>query len=237
MPTDAGAAALTTGGGTGVELVVFDVNETLSDLTGMAPRFEEVGAPGHLAATWFAAVLRDGFALTVVGAAPAFADVAAGVLRGVLTGQHLDRSLEEAVEHVLGGLAALELHPDVAPGVEALTERGLRLVTLSNWSASVAETLLGAAGVRDRFNRLLSVAEAGAWKPAPQAYAYALAECGVPAERAVLVAVHPWDVDGARRAGLTTCWLNRSGAPYPGVFAAADVEVASLSELAGHLRS
>ena len=221
---------------TGIELVVFDVNETLSDLAGMVPRFEEGGAPGHLAPTWFAAVLRDGFALTAVGEAPAFADVAAGVLRGVLSGLELDRSLDEAVAHVLGGFTALELHPDVVAGVEALTARGLRLVTLSNGAASVAEALLGAAGIRDRFDRLLSVAAAGAWKPAGRAYAYALSECDVPAERAVLVAVHPWDVDGARRAGLATCWLNRRGAPYPGVFGAADVEVAALPELAGLLR-
>ena len=31
----------------------------------------------------------------------------------------------------------------------------------------------------------------------------------------MLVAVHPWDIDGASRAGLVTAWLNRSGGPYP----------------------
>ena len=36
-------------------VVVFDVNETLSDLRPMAERFAAVGAPPGLAATWFAA--------------------------------------------------------------------------------------------------------------------------------------------------------------------------------------
>ncbi len=45
-------------------LIVFDVNETLSDLEPMAQRFTDIGLPAQLATTWFAQVLRDGFALT-----------------------------------------------------------------------------------------------------------------------------------------------------------------------------
>jgi len=49
------------------ELLIFDVNETLSDMSPMVDRFEDVGAPSHVARSWFAGLLRDGFALTVVG--------------------------------------------------------------------------------------------------------------------------------------------------------------------------
>ena len=48
----------------GASVVVFDVNQTLSDLAPMARRFADVGAPEHLAKLWFATLLRDGFALT-----------------------------------------------------------------------------------------------------------------------------------------------------------------------------
>ena len=44
-------------------VVVFDVNETLSDLQPLRPSLEAAGVPGALLETWFAAVLRDGFAL------------------------------------------------------------------------------------------------------------------------------------------------------------------------------
>ncbi len=64
---------------------------------------------------------------------------------------------------------------------------------MSNGSASVAEQLLDGAGIGDKFERLLSVEEAGVWKPAAGAYAYALAECDVDPMDAMLVAVHPWD--------------------------------------------
>ncbi len=41
-------------------LLVFDVNETLSDMSPLAVRFEDVGAPKLLAQTWFAELLRNG---------------------------------------------------------------------------------------------------------------------------------------------------------------------------------
>ncbi len=102
------------------------------------------------------------------------------------------------------------MHPDVVDGVRALSELGIRMVTLSNGSSTVADRLLQGAGVREAFERLLTVEDAGVWKPAARAYAYALEGCGVDPEDAMLVAVHPWDIDGASRAGLATAWINRS---------------------------
>ena len=45
----------------------------------------------------------------------------------------------------MDGFATLELHADVASGVDRLHEDGFRLVTLSNGAASVADRLLTAA--------------------------------------------------------------------------------------------
>jgi len=82
----------------------------------------------------------------------------------------------------------------------------------------------------------ISPDDAGIWKPAEAAYAYALRRCGVEPADAMLVAVHPWDTDGAARAGLATAWLNRHGGPYPRYFTAPDVTVPSLTDLAERLR-
>jgi 2-haloacid dehalogenase len=216
-------------------LLLFDVNETLSDMSPLSRRFEDVGASAHLAKLWFAELLRDGFALTVSADIESFATLGAEALRVRLGSEALDRSLEAAVEHVMQGFSELAVHPDVVEGVRALSDLGIRLVTLSNGSASVADTLLQRAGVRDRFERLLTVEDAGVWKPAQQAYAYALQECGVERMDAMLVAVHPWDIDGARRAGMATAWIDRASGRFPSYFAAPDLEAASLVKLADAL--
>lgn len=219
------------------EVVVFDVNETLSDLSPMGERFVDVGAPELLAKVWFASVLRDGFALTAAGTSERFSALAAGALRTVLAEEALNRSVDDAVDHVMAGFAALSVHSDVRDGIRALRALGVRLVTLTNGSTDTAERLLGQAGVVEEFEQVLSVEQAEIWKPARGAYEYAARVCDVPPAAMMLVAVHPWDIDGASHAGLRTAWLNRTGAPYPPYFSAPDHIAVSLTRLAEDIRS
>lgn len=212
-------------------VIVFDVNETLSDMSPLSHRFTDVGAPAELASLWFTSVLRDGFALTAAGAARPFADIASGLLAVMLPRETLDREIDDAVEHIMGGFMGLGVHPDVADGIEALAALDIRLITLSNGAVGVAQKLLESAGVLEHTEMLLSVDQAGAWKPAEQSYRYALDRCDVEPREAMLVAVHPWDIDGAHRAGLSTAWINRTGTAYPQHFTAPDLEATSLLHL------
>jgi 2-haloacid dehalogenase len=216
-------------------LVVLDVNETLSDVSALRPVFAGIGLPEAAVATWFAAVLRDGFALTAVGAPATFAELGRSGLRTLLA----DRPAEadDAAEAVLQAFRELPLHADVAPGLAALREAGLRVVTLSNGSAAVAESLLGRAGVADLVEAFLTVEDVGPWKPAGSAYRHALTATGVAAGEALMAAAHPWDVDGAHRAGLRTAYVDRTGAPYPAPFAEPDLTVTGLDRLADRLTS
>ena len=133
-------------------LLIFDVNETLSDMSPMAKRFEDVGAAAHLSTTWFAGLLRDGFALTAAEASDSFAHIAAESLRVSLHGPPLNRAPSEAVSYIMDGFAGPPVHPDVPDGIGALGGLGIRLVTLSNGSASVAEALFDRAGIREHLS-------------------------------------------------------------------------------------
>lgn len=218
-----------------ISVVVFDVNETLSDMTPIAGRFSDVGAPRHLARVWFSGVLRDGFALTAAGAKEKFTVLAEGGLRTALAGMDLDLPVEQAARHIMDGFADLPVHPDVAPAVRALREKGLRLVTLTNGSVAVADRLLSQAGVRGEFEQLMSVEDAPAWKPSRAAYAHAADRCGVGMDQMLMVAVHPWDIDGALRAGLAAGWVNRDGALYPGYFRSPTITGATIGDIAALL--
>lgn len=216
-------------------IVVFDVNETLSDMSPMAQRFADAGAPAHLAKQWFAALLRDGFALAATGDSAVFAEVGVGILAPLLDAAGIAQP-QETARHLAGSLADLPLHPDVADAVRSLRAAGHRLVTLTNGSAKVAEKLFTAAGILSEFEQLLSVEDAPSWKPHPSSYAFAVNATAARPEDMVLVAVHPWDIHGAASAGLRTAWVNRDGGTYPSYFAAPDVIVSSLAELEVALR-
>lgn len=212
-------------------VLVFDVNETLSDLAPLQSAFVDAGVGGDLAPSWFAELLRDGFALTASGANPSFADLASDSFRRLLMQRRGPADYQRHVDQLMVAFSNLPLHVDVAPGVDALSQLA-HLVTLSNGAASVADSLLTRGGIRDRFSRLLSVQDAPLWKPARAAYEYAVQETGRPPGDLMLVAVHPWDIHGANAAGAQTAWINRSAAAYPTYFSPPSVEARDLVDLA-----
>lgn len=122
-------------------------------------------------------------------------------------------------------------------GVRRFADAGVRIVTLSNGAADVAVRLLERAHLTGLVERTLSVDEVRRWKPAPEPYLYAARECEATPEQCVLVAVHPWDIDGAKRAGLKGGWLNRRRSAYPGFFQPPDATGNSLGALADALLS
>jgi 2-haloacid dehalogenase len=217
-------------------VAILDVNETLSDLSPLGERFEEVGAPRHLLPSWFASTLRDGIALTASGRYAPFEDVARDAARTLLAAvPELRPPLDEAAEHVVAGFAALSPHPDVPAGLRRLRDAGLRVATLTNGSATSTESLLERAGLSELVERCLDVAEAGRWKPAPEPYEHACRILRVEVGDAVLIAAHPWDVHGAKTAGLRGAWLDRRDLPYPDVFVSPDVSAGDLPALASRL--
>ena len=219
-----------------VRVVALDVNETLSDLTPLGERIASLGAPAWLLDVWFASVLRDGFALSLHADFDTFGALGRDVLAGLLA-QHGVDDPDAGAEHVLAGFGEFDLHPDVPDGLRALHGHGIRVVTLTNGNAALTDRLLERAGLLDLVEHRLSVDAVRRWKPAAAPYLHAASVCGVEPARVALVAVHPWDVDGAMRAGLVGAFLARGGLRYPASFLPADVSAATLPELADALEA
>jgi 2-haloacid dehalogenase len=87
----------------------------------------------------------------------------------------------------------------------------LRLATLTNSTAKVAEEQLANAGLIDYFDQVLSVDAVRQFKPATETYRMAAREIGVEASDLRLVAAHDWDVAGALRAGWAAAFVARPG--------------------------
>ncbi|GGC91291.1 hypothetical protein GCM10011512_17940 [Tersicoccus solisilvae] len=69
-----------------IDVIVFDVNETLSDMGPLGRSFAAAGADEGLAATWFAGILRDGFAAGLAGDNAGFAEIARTSAADLLAG-------------------------------------------------------------------------------------------------------------------------------------------------------
>lgn len=208
--------------------VVFDVVETLMSLENLRPRFADVGLEPALLERWFDRMLRDGMALTLAGDYQPFPAVAASTLRTLARG-NLD---DDAVSHVLAGIGELDAHPDAEPAMGILDEAGIAVACLSNGAAETTNSFLRRAGLSGFVGQVLSVADAGAWKPPPRVYEHALGAIVRPPDEVALVAVHAFDCHGAKNAGLTTGWAARMEGHYAEVFTPPDVSGNDLTEVA-----
>ncbi len=205
-------------------VVAFDVNETLFSMDAIAEAFADAGLGPESQTIWFAHILRDGIALAATGDYRPFRDLAATHLEG-LGGD------SELVLEVFNRFRRLRAYPDVEPAFAHLREAGVRIVTLTNGHADTVRAMLDHAGLADLVEACLSVDDVGFWKPRPEPYRYAAERCGVDPSSLALVAVHSWDVHGAKRAGLTTGYASRLEGAFVEGFAPPDVAGDSLVEV------
>lgn len=125
--------------------------------------------------------------------------------------------------------------PDAIEGLTRLRRRYV-LAALSNGGFALLTHLVKAANLP--FDCIVSAELARAYKPDPRTYRTAAALLDVPPERVLMVATHIWDLDGARKAGLRTAFVERPREKGPHrtadrpADATSDISVAGFVELA-----
>jgi 2-haloacid dehalogenase len=126
-------------------------------------------------------------------------------LDDLLSERGVDLTAEER-RRLVGVWHRLDPWSDVKTGLEALRRQHIT-AALSN--AHVA-LLVDLTRHRDlRFDCLLSAELAHAYKPARKVYRTATSLLGLEPDEVMMVAAHPWDLQGARRAGLQTALIDR----------------------------
>lgn len=214
--------------GTSSAAVILDVNETLFSLDALQPAFTEIGLTAEDVPLWFARTLRDGFALCASGDYRSFPEVAAAALISL----NPDRLATDDAAVVLSAFGTLQPHPDVAEGLALLAASGVPMCTLSQGNADNVRRLFDSAGLSDFVTDHFSVDAVRRWKPAPQPYHYACDQLDLSPDEVTMVAVHSWDLHGARHAGLRTAWISRLEGAQSAIFDVADITGADLPSVA-----
>ena len=211
-------------------VVAFDVIETLFRLDALAPGLERLGVPGNQLPGWFAASLRDLFALAAVGQFQPLRAIMAVQLDELLARFGRTAGPDEAAAF-LDGMASLPAHADAAEAIDLLLGAGIRVMALSNGGAAATGRLFEQAGLGSRVGPIVTIEEVRLGKPRAEVYRHAAERAGVEPARLMLAAVHPWDVNGAKAAGLMGGHVAR-GRPYPDFMARPDAEGEDLVGLA-----
>lgn len=191
-----------------VSIIVFDVNETLLDITTLEPLFARVFGDGSMLREWFAELILYSQTVTLSGVYTPFGDLAGGVLR--MVAQNKDVCVTDAdIAELKSLIGSMPAYADVKPALLALREAGFKLVTLTNSAPSPSPTPLEKAGISDLFDEHFSVAGVGKFKPHADTYNMVAKVLNVQHSNLCMVACHVWDTIGAQSAGWQGAFIAR----------------------------
>lgn len=211
---------------TSPSIIVFDVNETLLDITHLEPLFERVFSDRSVLREWFAQLVLYSQTMTLAGLYTPFGELGVGALR-MVADIHQVSVTEADIDELKERLSTMPAHADAAPALARLRDAGFRLMTLTNSAGSASPTPLQNAGLSHFFERTFSIETVGKFKPAPETYRLVAEKLSVETSDLCLVACHLWDTIGAQAAGCRSAFLTRphnailpaTGVPYPDIVA------------------
>jgi len=193
----------------------FDVYGTLIDAAGVTVELEKhlgAGKGGHAAAEfsdrWRLKQLEYTFRYGLMGRYRDFRvctrqalDYCCESLRADLPAAARDRLMECYLE--------LPAFDDVSAGLELLSRARVKMLAFSNGRPDDLEQLLGSAGIDAHLDGVVSVHEVQTFKPDPAVYRHFLARAGSTPRDTWLISGNPFDICGARAAGMHALWLRR----------------------------
>ena len=215
-------------------LIVFDVNETLLDLTTLEPTFERIFREKGALRLWFANFILYSSALTVAGCYVPFTDIGSAVMKMLADTRGI--TIEEAdKKELIEKFSTMPPHPEVPGALQKLREAGFRLFTLTDNLPEVQTRQLEHAGIVDFFERRFSADGVKHHKPSRLAYAQVERSLGVEPSQLCLIACHTWDTLGAVAAGWEAALIKRVGNDLLGVGPQAQIVGGDLDEVADRL--
>lgn len=190
--------------------IVFDVNETLLDLTTMEPVFQRIFGEKDAMRLWFANLILYSAALTVAGCYVPFTDIGSAVMKMLGDTKGIDIS-EVDKKELTEKFSTMPPYPEVPAALRRLRDAGFRLFTLTDNLLEVQTRQLEHGGIADLFERRFSADAVKQHKPSREAYAYVEKELGLQPSALCLVACHTWDTLGAAAAGWQAALIKRIG--------------------------
>lgn len=196
---------------------VFDAYGTLFDVHSAASRhaaaigpqwerLSQIWRAKHLEYTWIhAATGRPETFWTLARRSLEFAATSTGGLS------------DDLKDKLLAAYRTLGAYPEVAEVLSALKARGAKTAILTNGDPDMIDDAVKSAGLSPLLDAVITVSEAGIFKPHAAVYRLVTERFGIGPEDVSFQSSNRWDVAGAHAFGFRTVWVNRSDAPdeYP----------------------
>ncbi len=188
----------------------FDVYGTLVDPLAMEAHLRALigAAAGPFAAQWRATQLTYSFRRALMRRYADFDTCTAQALLHTARTFGYDLT-DDARASLLARYRELAAFPDAASGIAALRAQGHTLVAFSNGVETSVRATLDHADILALLDGVVSADDLQTFKPDPAVYHALVRRVGQPPDATWVVSGNPFDVIGAKGAGLRAAWVRR----------------------------
>ncbi|KAJ3555364.1 hypothetical protein NM688_g2615 [Phlebia brevispora] len=207
---------------TETQVLAFDIYGTLLDPGAIAAKIVDLhpalnaARADELCVTWRKHQLEYTFRLNSMGIYEPFDAVTKRALQHTIA-EHGDQYLENDIDRIMEAYNELQPFQGVREALKAISEvPNVKRFVFSNGTLPMVTPALKAAGLISLVDGIFVVDSVKAYKPAKKVYeglveyAGQIAGTSITPDRVWLVSGNPFDITGARHAGLNAIWINRS---------------------------
>ena len=213
-----------------IKAIIFDAYGTLFDVNSAAEKCKEkLGDKWEgFANYWRTTQLEYTWLRSLMRRHKDFWQITEDSLDKSMNFYNIDNSMRS---ELLNLYKVLSPFTEVNDALKQLKQSNYKLAILSNGTPDLLNELVVSNQLKDIFDDIFSVEEAGIFKPDSKVYDLPINKYNIEKNEVLFLSANTWDVSGAGNYGYNTVWVNRNNNIFDKLDFEPNQQISNLSEL------
>ena len=213
-----------------IKAIIFDAYGTLFDVNSAAEKCKErLGDKWEgFANYWRTTQLEYTWLRSLMRRHKDFWQITEDSLDKSMNFYNIDNSMRS---ELLNLYKVLSTFTEVRVTLKKLKQSNYKLAILSNGTPDLLNELVVSNQLKDIFDDIFSVEEAGIFKPDSKVYDLPINKYNIEKNEVLFLSANTWDVSGAGNYGYNTVWVNRNNNIFDKLDFEPNQQISNLSEL------
>ena len=213
-----------------IKAIIFDAYGTLFDVNSAAEKCKEkLGDKWEgFANYWRTTQLEYTWLRSLMRRHKDFWQITEDSLDKSMNFYNIDNSMRS---ELLNLYKVLSPFTEVRDALKNLKQSNYKLAILSNGTPDLLNELVISNKLKDIFDDIFSVEEAGIFKPDSKVYDLPINKYNIKKNEVLFLSANTWDVSGAGNYGYNTVWVNRNNNIFDKLDFEPNQQISNLSEL------
>ena len=213
-----------------IKAIIFDAYGTLFDVNSAAEKCKEkLGDKWEgFANYWRTTQLEYTWLRSLMRRHKDFWQITEDSLDKSMNFYNIDNSMRS---ELLSLYKVLSPFTEVRDALKELKQSNYKLAILSNGTPDLLNELVVSNQLKDIFDDIFSVEEAGIFKPDSKVYDLPINKYNIEKNEVLFLSANTWDVSGAGNYGYNTVWVNRNNNIFDKLDFEPNKQISNLSEL------